>query len=193
MSISLEKVDQVKERTGVSYKLAKEALEHSDGDVVEAIIYLESSSEFKTCTDSGENQFSALGQDVSNFFKDIIHKGNVTRITIDKEEKRILDLPVTAGAIGAVFFAPMVVISIVAAFATGCEMSIHKEDGDVVNIKDVTLDKLDAVKDALNNCSDSQKDKPSEDEKADGETTAEVSETATEQFEQQEDNRTEGQ
>ncbi len=184
MSISLEKVDQVKGRTGVSYKLAKEALEHCDGDVVEAIVYLESSSEFKTYTDTGAGQFSALGQDVSNFFKDIIHKGNVTRITIDKDEKRILDLPVTAGAIGAVFFAPMVVISIVAAFATGCEMSIHKEDGDVVNIKDVTLDKLDAVKDALNNCNDSQDEGVSEGEKAEGETSAEATEVAEEKQEE---------
>ncbi len=190
MSISLEKVDQVRERTGVSYKLAKEALEHSDGDVVEAIIYLESSSEFKTCTDSGENQFSALGQDVSNFFKDIIRKGNVTRITIDKDEKRILDLPVTAGAIGAVFFAPMVVISIVAAFATGCEMSIHKEDGDVVNIKDVTLDKLDAVKDAVSGSKDCEESETFEGERADGETSAEAPEAAEEQ---KEDNFTEGQ
>ena len=39
--ISLEHVDQVIERTGVSYSKAKEALEYSNGDVLEAIIYLE--------------------------------------------------------------------------------------------------------------------------------------------------------
>lgn len=38
MEITLEKVDQVKERTGVSYAEAKNALEVTNGDVLEAII-----------------------------------------------------------------------------------------------------------------------------------------------------------
>ena len=42
MEITLEKVDQVRERTGVSYAKAKEALEHTNGSVLDAIILLES-------------------------------------------------------------------------------------------------------------------------------------------------------
>ena len=38
MDITLEKVDKVKERTGVSYSEAKEALEISNGSVLDAII-----------------------------------------------------------------------------------------------------------------------------------------------------------
>jgi translation elongation factor EF-Ts len=41
MSITLEKVDQVRERTGVSYQKAKEVLEQTEGDVLEAIVLLE--------------------------------------------------------------------------------------------------------------------------------------------------------
>ena len=44
MDITLEKVDKVRERTGVSYSKAKEALEVSNGDVLEAIIFLEKQS-----------------------------------------------------------------------------------------------------------------------------------------------------
>ncbi len=169
MSINLEKVDQVKQRTGVSYKAAKEALEHCNGDVLEAIIYLEGSSESTyTDTSAGVNQFGQFGQDVANFFKDIIHKGNVNRITIEKDGKRIVDLPMTAGAVGAVFFTPAVIISVVVAFATGCEMSIHKEDGEVINVKDVTRETLDSVKEKINettcqksNCS-TEEPKPEE-------------------------------
>ena len=40
MEITLEKVDQVRERTGVTYAEAKNALEVANGDVLEAIIYL---------------------------------------------------------------------------------------------------------------------------------------------------------
>ena len=39
MEISLEKVDQVKERTGSTYKEAKEALEICGGDVLEDNLY----------------------------------------------------------------------------------------------------------------------------------------------------------
>ena len=39
--ITLEKIDIIKERTGVSYTDAKEALEECDGDVVNALIYIE--------------------------------------------------------------------------------------------------------------------------------------------------------
>ena len=37
MEITLEKIELVKDRTGVSYKEAKEALEAADGSVVDAI------------------------------------------------------------------------------------------------------------------------------------------------------------
>ena len=41
MEITLEKIERVKDRTGVSYKEAKEALEAADGSVVDAIIAIE--------------------------------------------------------------------------------------------------------------------------------------------------------
>ena len=39
--ITLEKVDQIRERTGVSYEIAKEALTINKGDLLEALIYIE--------------------------------------------------------------------------------------------------------------------------------------------------------
>ena len=44
MEITLEKIELVKDRTGVSYKEAKEALEAADGSVVDAIISIEEKS-----------------------------------------------------------------------------------------------------------------------------------------------------
>ena len=40
-NITLEQVDVVRERCNVSYAQAKEALEACNGDVLEAIIYIE--------------------------------------------------------------------------------------------------------------------------------------------------------
>ena len=41
MEITLEKIELVKDRTGVGYKEAKEALEQTEGNVVDAIILIE--------------------------------------------------------------------------------------------------------------------------------------------------------
>lgn len=41
MEITLEKIELVKDRTGVSYREAKSALEEADGSVVDAIIIIE--------------------------------------------------------------------------------------------------------------------------------------------------------
>ncbi|WP_347460460.1 hypothetical protein [Clostridium sp. DMHC 10] len=39
--ITLEKIDIIKERTGVTYTEAKEALEASNGNVIDALVYVE--------------------------------------------------------------------------------------------------------------------------------------------------------
>ena len=41
MEITLEKIELVRDRTGVTYKEAKEALEAANGNVVDAIIAIE--------------------------------------------------------------------------------------------------------------------------------------------------------
>ena len=41
MEITLEKIELVKDRTGVTYAEAKQALEENDGSVVDAIIDIE--------------------------------------------------------------------------------------------------------------------------------------------------------
>lgn len=45
--ITLEKVDLVKDRTGVSYTEAKEALEASEGNVVDALVFIENKKKTK--------------------------------------------------------------------------------------------------------------------------------------------------
>ena len=54
MDITLEKVDQVRERTGASYSEAKNALEISNGDVLNAIILIEEKSKYDNSTESNK-------------------------------------------------------------------------------------------------------------------------------------------
>ena len=53
MEITLEKIELVKDRTGVSYKEAKAALEAADGSVVDAIINIEEDIDTSASTVTG--------------------------------------------------------------------------------------------------------------------------------------------
>lgn len=142
MTVTLEQVDQVRERTGVTYKEAKDALENTGGDVLEAIVYLET-KEQKGFSDS----FSEMGNEVIEVLRDLIKKGNVTRIILEREEKVVLDIPVAAGAIGVLLFTPAMAAGIIAALVAGCELKIIKDNGEIIDIRDIAEETLSKVKD----------------------------------------------
>lgn len=58
MTITLEQIDEVIARTNVSYHEAKEALQETDGDVLEALLYLEKSNQGskKNTKDTSQNK-----------------------------------------------------------------------------------------------------------------------------------------
>ncbi|MDK2919921.1 MAG: hypothetical protein PWQ37_2654 [Candidatus Petromonas sp.] len=141
MDFSLAQVDEVRERTGVSYKEAKEALEKANGDVLEAIIYIESKQQ-KNFSDN----MSEKGNELIEKLKEIIRKGNVTRILLRRDGETVLNIPITAGAVGAVLFTPATVAGILVALGTGCRLEIVKDDGEVIDIRDITEDTLKNVK-----------------------------------------------
>ncbi len=149
MSFGLEQVDEVRERTGVSYKEAREALEAVDGDVLEAVIYIESKSH-KNFT----GNMSEMGNEIINKLKEIVRKGNVTRILLKRNRETVINIPVTAGAIGAVIFTPATVAGILVALATGCKLEIVKDDGEIIDLKDITEDTLSNVKKKVDEAKD---------------------------------------
>ncbi len=85
-NITLEQVDVVRERCNVSYAQAKEALEACNGDVLEAIIYIEQNQKKEnenSETKENEYAFNAISmEELKNLIKGLIEKGNVTRIKL---------------------------------------------------------------------------------------------------------------
>jgi len=132
MDISLEKVDIVKERTGASYKEAKEALEQNNGDVVESIIFIEEKVG-KTWMDT----MSGAGNEIVEKLKDVIQKGNVARIMLKKDGETLLNVPVTAGAIGVILSPVVSLLGVSAAIATKTTIEIIKDNGEVVDINEM--------------------------------------------------------
>lgn len=148
VTITLEMVDEVINRTGVDYKTAKEALELYEGDVLEAIIYLDS---IKTRDERQKGSFSSKTDDIIGQLKELINKGIVTKILIERNNRIIMDIPVIAGGLAAFVFAPATITAIVAAVATGCVIKIVKDDGESMNLNEMTQDAFKNVVETTEN------------------------------------------
>jgi len=141
MGITLEKVDQVKERTGVSYAQAKHALEVNGGNVLDAIIYIEEIqgvSELSPISDMSSNsEKEKSGESIEDFkawLKDLINKGNVSRIRISKDEKELIDIPVNAGiaaGVIAIILPQILAFGVIAAVVTKITIEVTMADGSV--------------------------------------------------------------
>lgn len=149
--ITLEKIDIIRERTGVTYTEAKEALDANEGNVVDALIYIEKNSE------NGKEHLYASKDEFVAWIKDLIKKGNVTRIKIRKDEKVLVDIPVNAGiAMGAVMLAlpAMLAVVFVTAVVTKVTVEITKEDGTVEVVNKIIKDSFCKVKDKVSEVKD---------------------------------------
>lgn len=166
MDITLEKVDQVRERTGASYKNAKKALEECDGDVLEAIIYLEDKSIEADCSSDGEFNDNAQKietiEELKVWLKDLINKGNVTRIKVSKDGKKLVDVPVNAGiaaGVIAIVIPPILAFVVVAAVVTQVTIEITKADGTVEIVNKYISEAVSEAKDKASDFADKVKEK----------------------------------
>ena len=146
MEITLEKIELVKDRTGVSYKEAKDALEAADGSVVDAIIAIE-----ETVDEKSTNKAADAANDTVEKIKELVKKGNVARICVKKEDEIILNLPLNAGIVGTLVAPWGVIAGAIAAFGFKCKIEVVKDDGSVINVsqKAETIGKEVAEKSAV--------------------------------------------
>lgn len=117
MQITLEQIDLIRKRTNAGYMQAKQALEMSNGDVVEALAYIEQSG-------GGTNKKFADPQGFIEKVKQLIHKGNISKFVISKDGKSVLNIPVNVMIVAAIVAVHLVIISLLAALIFGCKFSI---------------------------------------------------------------------
>lgn len=137
MDITLEKIDIVRDRTGVSYKEAKDALEAADGNVVDALIQIEEAGNRKWNGTAFTESISVKGTEVVDKLKAILNNGNVSRIRVKKDEYVIMDIPVTAGAIGAVIIPQLTAIGAAVALLTKCTIEVERPNKEILNVNEV--------------------------------------------------------
>lgn len=140
MEITLEKIELVKDRTGVSYKEAKEALEAAEGSVVDAIIDIEESIDIKS-----KSKFAEQSAHIVDKVKEAIKKGNVAKIIVKKNDEVIMNLPVNVGIVGTVLAPWAAVAGVITAFGTKCVIELVKEDGEIIDISEMATETFDDV------------------------------------------------
>lgn len=141
MEITLEKIELVKDRTGVSYKEAKDALENAGGSVVDAIIAIE-----ENINQKGGKPLGAGGGAVVEKLKELIKKGNVSKILIKRDGEVVLNLPVNIGILGTVLAPIPIVLGTIAALGAKCDIEVVKDDGTILDVSEMAMDTFEDVR-----------------------------------------------
>lgn len=131
MRDDLDKIDAIVARTSCTYKEAKEALDLCDGDMIEAIVYIEEGR------NSWSENISEKGDHLMDKLKEILRKGNVTKIVVKRDGRVIMNLPVTAAVVGGIISAPLALIGLGSALLSKCVIEVEKEDGEIININNL--------------------------------------------------------
>lgn len=152
--VTIEKMDSIIQRVpGTTYGEAKQALVDCNGDVIEAIVLLESkcsiSNKTKKAKKVVEDAFNKDGEEfkeIKDKFKQIVKKSNSIRIIIEKNGRKIINLPVTVGVAG-VFLGPLVTfVGLSAAVLSKYDLKLENEtDGTVVNLGELSKEKINML------------------------------------------------
>ncbi len=161
-NITIEKVDAVFERIpSATYADAKEALIKCNGDVVEAVVYLENQkkNKGKKAKETLEDVFGKDGEDIKNQLKDLLKKSSVVRVIVEKDNKVMMNIPLTVGVVGAALIPVITLVGLSAAVITKYRIKVQNEEsGEVVDLGELNEEKLHVLKNMIVNTAKDVKD-----------------------------------
>lgn len=74
-------------------------------------------------------EFKINGEDLLKKVKEIIAEGNVRKITVkNKDDKSIVELPLTIGVVGAALAPLLAAVGAIAALVTECTIVVEREE-----------------------------------------------------------------
>ncbi len=119
-NITLEQIDAIMQRANVSYKEAKDALEQTNGDMVEALLRLEQNQKIKAAPIPKESCIKR--------FKAFIHNLNQSSFTMKKGDHTFINLPLAIAILLFILCLPFSFIGILIALVLGVKINIDGED-----------------------------------------------------------------
>jgi len=127
MAINLESIDRVRERAHVSYEEARAALEKCNGDVVEALIYLEKQDKVKG--PGHEKESKTKSETESGFWATInriLKAGNETKLVISKGSDVVVNLSLTIVILITIILPPLTLLGLLVALFTNHRIQVEK-------------------------------------------------------------------
>ena len=186
--ITIEKIDAVIQRVpSATYAEAKQALIDHNGDVIESIIALESnkttiesnlSKKTKQAKKAVEDMFSKDSEDFKEMkeqAKELLKRSSVIRVIIDRNNKVIMNIPLTVGVVGVALLPIYTLVGLSAAVIGKCRIKIQNEDdGSIVDLGELNEEKLNMLKQMLVNTDKEVKDVVVDNKKDDKDITDEL-------------------
>lgn len=114
----LQKIDVVRERTGLSFTDARSLLESVNWDVMEALITADRSAQKRI--------WEVRGMEVVDRVRQLVRKGNATNIRIKTNDRVIIELPVIAGVLGTVLAPKLALLAGAACLLTKCSVEFDQ-------------------------------------------------------------------
>jgi len=177
--ITIETIDEVSKRIpNATYAEIKEALEICDGEVIDAIIYLEGrkgNTSSKKSKISIDEIFGKDGDKIKSQLKEILRKSSVVRVIIDKNGKIIMNIPLTVGVVSLALGPLVTLVGLSAAVIWKFNIKVQNEDdGTTLDLGELTEEKLNILKEMITNAAKEVKDAVSEKNKDNKDITDEV-------------------
>jgi hypothetical protein len=75
-----------------------------------------------------KEEFKVKGDDLTRKVKEVVAEGNVRRIIIkDKDNKTLVELPLTVGVVGVILAPVLAALGAIAALVTECTITVERE------------------------------------------------------------------
>ncbi|MDF2676214.1 MAG: hypothetical protein K0Q97_507 [Bacillota bacterium] len=149
----LQKIDGILKRTNATYAEAKQALDDANDDVLEAVILIEN----RKSSQSFQSASKQKGDQIIDQIKNVISKGNATKISIKKNNETIINIPITAGLIGALISPFLAAAGVTTALLTQCSVEITQDDGNIIDLNQKVENGMNTVKNAMEDGMDTVK------------------------------------
>ncbi|WP_042275583.1 DUF4342 domain-containing protein [[Clostridium] dakarense] len=193
-NITIEQMDAVISRVpNATYAQVKQALIDSNGDIIEAVIALESinpiSKKTKQARQKIEDVFNKDSDDMKEFkeqfgedfthvkeqAKELIKRSSVIRVMVTKNDKIIVNIPLTVGVVGIALGPLVTLVGLSAAVIGKFRIKIQNEDdGTIVDLGELNEEKLNMLKQMLTNTAKDVKDVVVDNKKDDKDITDEL-------------------
>lgn len=170
---TIEDIELVRRKSGISYQEAVALLDYHNGNVARALVDLERNGRIKDEPAQSQSKpgFSATfnGKKVtSSTVMDLVHKGFRARVKLRREETVILNISVLFAVLSLLISPHLVIIGAVIALILGYKFSFDKHDHafDGENLERTVRNAAENMKHSFNDFTHSFQERSADDESA---------------------------